>query len=117
MLYQRFKQINVSTEAFIFDWFFTIYTRAVDLKVVRVLWDIILIFGDFCFIGVGISLFHILHDDLINARIEEGFNFLRLKTKRIPVSKIVKEVFNFKISNYEFYKMLADEILDFNQQK
>ena len=104
--------MNVSSEAFIYDWFFTVFTRAVDYKVVRVVWDVIFCFGDFYFLGIGLSLFISLSEELINSRIEDGFNFLREKTRKIPASKIIKNAFKFKISHEKFYEILSENIIE-----
>lgn len=115
-LLKKLNDIDVTTQVFIYDWFYTIYTRAFDIKVVRAVWDIILVFGDFYFLSFGVALFGLMEEDLMNGNIEDGFNFIRVMTNKLPLSKMVKAVLGRWVSPSKFDMMVTQDILKFEQE-
>ena len=51
------SDLEISSEVFIVDWVFTAYTRAFNLKVARVFWDVWLTLGDYYLIRFAYSIF------------------------------------------------------------
>ena len=51
------SDLGISSEVFIVDWVFTAYTRAFNLKVARVFWDVWLTLGDYYLIRFAYSIF------------------------------------------------------------
>lgn len=111
------KSYQINTEAFILDWFFTLYTRAFNINVVRGIWDIYLIFGDYYLLQTGVSLFNLISDDLINNSISEGFNIIRMKTAELKLSGLVNGIMKLNVSQDKFEKLLYKEITKMREDK
>ena len=110
-LLDKINDLQISTQAFIFDWFYTVYTRAFDITVVRAVWDSYIVLGDYYVFSFGISLFELMKEDLMSSSIVDGFNFIRLKTNKLPLSKIVKSALYKNVSQQKFDLMVTEEIL------
>lgn len=81
----------ISTDAFLIDWMYTIYSKCFSVNVTRVLWDIYLVFGDYYFIRIAYSIFGCLKKDLqVGKNLEDGFRFIRSKAAEIKLSNIVQ---------------------------
>ena len=63
-VHHSLSSINMTCESFAFDWFFTLYSRAFDMHFVQVLWDVLLVFGDFYVIYTGVVLLKILENEI-----------------------------------------------------
>lgn len=116
-LFKVIRSYQISTETFILDWFFTLYTRAFNINVVRGIWDIYLIFGDYYLLQTGVSLFKLISDDLIESSIGEGFNIIRMKTAKLKLSGLVNGIMKLNVSQEKFDKLLIKEIKKNRKQK
>lgn len=115
--FKAIKSYQISTEAFTLDWFFTLYTRAFNINVVRGIWDIYLIFGDYYLLQTGISLFKLIADDLIQNSISEGFNIIRVKTAKLTLSQLVAGIMNLNVTQEKFDSLVIKEILKIRKAK
>lgn len=81
----------ISTDAFLIDWMYTIYSKCFSVNVTRVLWDIYLLFGEYYFIRIAYSIFGCLKKDLQTGNnLEDGFRFIRNQASELKLSKIVE---------------------------
>ncbi len=81
----------ISTDAFLIDWMYTIYSKSFSVNVTRVLWDIYLLFGDYYLIRIAYSIFGCLKTELqMGKNLEDGFRFIRNKASEVRLSKIVQ---------------------------
>lgn len=80
----------INTMTFSVDWFYTLYARAFDINIVRVVWDMFLLFGSQFLVRAGVSLMVILEDELMTEYMNEGFNFVRVRTGKLKVSRIME---------------------------
>lgn len=81
----------ISTDAFMIDWMYTIYSKSFGVGVTRVLWDLCFVFGDYYLIRIAYSIFSCLKKDLQNGKnLEDGFRFIRTKAGELRLSKIVQ---------------------------
>ena len=81
----------ISTDAFLIDWMYTIYSKSFSVNVTRVIWDIYFLFGDYYFIRTAYSIFACLKKDLQKGNnLEDGFRFIRSKAAEIKLSNIVQ---------------------------
>lgn len=85
------KKYMISTDAFLIDWMYTIYSKSFSIKVTRVLWDIYFLFGDYYLIRIAYSIFGCLKKELaIGKNMEDGFRYVRAKAADIKLSNIVQ---------------------------
>lgn len=85
------KKYMISTDAFLIDWMYTIYSKCFSIKVTRVLWDIYFLFGDYYLIRIAYSIFGCLKKELaIGKNMEDGFRYIRAKASEIKLSSIVQ---------------------------
>lgn len=89
-LLHYFKFHGINTMTFSIDWFYTLYTRAFDLNIARVMWDMFFLFGSQFLVRAGVSLMVILEDELTSEYMNEGFNFVRLRTGKLKISDILE---------------------------
>jgi len=97
---------QIRTEGFLMGWLFTAYSRAFNIDVARAIWDIFLIFGDYCLLQTGISLFNLIKEDLTLKKLEYGFNMMRSITNKVKLSDLVKEILSVNVSNSKFGKIV-----------
>jgi hypothetical protein len=97
---------QIRTEGFLMGWMFTAYSRAFNINVVRAIWDIFLIFGNYCILQTGISLFNLIKSDLTLKKLEYGFNMMRSITNQVKLSDLVKEILSVDVSNKKFSKIV-----------
>jgi Rab-GTPase-TBC domain len=80
----------INTMTFSVDWFYTLYGRAFDINIVRVVWDMFLLFGSQFLVRAGVALMVILEDELMTEYMNEGFNFVRVRTGKLKISRILE---------------------------
>lgn len=81
----------ISTDAFLIDWMYTIYSKSFSVNVTRVLWDIYLLFGDYYLIRIAYAIFGCIKKDLqVGKNLEDGFRYIRGKAMEIKLSQIVE---------------------------
>jgi len=86
------------------DWFYTLFGRTFKLEVVRIIWDILLIFGGYYLLRLGFSVLREIKDDILGQHMHDGFNFIRAKTKTLEISHVLKNVFfDEKYINDDFF--------------
>lgn len=103
------KEFHISTEAFILDWMFTVYSRSFNLKLARVFWDIFLLFGEYYVIRVAYAIFATLKKELANkANMENGLKFIRAQTGQLKLSNLVKITLREAKTAQEIEKIYAD---------
>lgn len=90
-LLEYFQYHGINTMTFSVDWFYTLYTRAFDLNIARVIWDMFFLFGSQFLVRAGVSLMVILEEELRSEYMNEGFNYVRLRTGKLKISKILEE--------------------------
>jgi hypothetical protein len=64
---------SLNTEVFILDWLYTLFARAFDIKIVRVVWDCYFIFGEFYIIKAALALFIVLKKYMMSDELVDGF--------------------------------------------
>jgi Rab-GTPase-TBC domain len=85
------RKYMISTDAFLIDWMYTIYSKCFSIKVTRVLWDMYFLFGDYYLIRIAYSIFGCLKKELsIGKNMEDGFRYIRAKASEIKLSSIVQ---------------------------
>lgn len=87
---KHLERRQLTTQLFTMDWMFTIFSRVFHIKVVRVIWDIFLVFGSYSVIKIALALFKILEKEMLSSGLQDGFNFIKVKTEKLEVSRIVK---------------------------
>ena len=59
------QELSINSTAFVYDWFFTLFTRSFDRRIVKVVWDIILLLGPNYVLETGISMFYCMQEKLM----------------------------------------------------
>lgn len=105
-LLEYFRVNCINSMTFSVDWFYTLFSRAFEVKIVRVIWDMFLLFGSQFVVRAGVALLTILEDQLVKEYMNEGFNFVRVKTGKLKISQILECALGKGIDPNKF----ADEI-------
>ncbi len=105
-LMKYFEVQGINTMTFSVDWFYTLFSRAFDVNIVRVVWDMFFLFGTQFIVKVGVSMMLILKDDMMKQYMSEGFNFVRVRTGKLKVSLILEKALQGKYDPENF----AEEI-------
>ena len=87
---------TINTMTFSIDWFYTLYSRAFDINIVRVVWDMFFMFGTEFLIKAGVALICILKEELMKQYMTEGFNFVRVRTGKLKISAILEKALQGK---------------------
>lgn len=105
-LLDYFRKNCINTMTFSIDWFYTLFSRAFDVSIVRVIWDMFFLFGSQFVVRAGVALITILEDEIFNEYMNEGFNFVRVRTSKLKVSLILERALGDGMDAEQF----ADEI-------
>lgn len=105
----EFNQIR--TEGFLMSWIFTLFSRAFNIQIIRAVWDIIFVFGEFSIIQTGISIFNLIREELTMKNLNFGFNMIRRKTNRVMLDNLAKNLMKKFIRNEQFNKMMVNLLL------
>lgn len=89
-LLEYFQKNCINTMTFSVDWFYTLFSRAFDVNIVRVIWDMFFLFGSQFLVRAGVALITILEDEILKEYMNEGFNFVRVRTGKLKVSNILE---------------------------
>lgn len=108
-----FQKHCLNTMTFSIDWFYTLYSRAFDINITRVIWDMFLVFGPEFLLRCGVAMMVTLKDEMMTGYMNEGFNFVRVRTGKLKISKILKSAFKYKLSSKAFLAAVEEQ---FNQQ-
>ena len=111
-------ELGITTEVFIVDWVFTAFTRAFNLKVARVFWDIWLVFGDYYLLRIAYGVFSLIKQDLEELKnIKNGLNFIRHKTTSLKLSDLLKVALRENKNPKEFKALVEKKIVTVNNLK
>lgn len=102
---------GLRTDGFLMSWFFTLFSRAFNLQVVRAVWDMIFIFGEFTIIQTSIAIFKLIKEDLTMKNLNFGFNMIRRKTNKIMMDVLAKNIVKKQMSDEKFTKMVVSIVL------
>lgn len=102
---------QISTEGFLMSWIFTLFSRAFNIKVIRAVWDIILVFGEFSIIQTGISIFNLIKEELTMKNLNFGFSMIRRKTNRVMMDNLAKNLMKKFMGNEKFNKMMVNLLI------
>ena len=97
------------------DWFFTLYSKIFKPAVVRIFWDIGLIFGPHYTLRIGFSLFSLLREQMMSQKMHDGYSFVRAETKELKVSQILEVVFGGEeglVTEGEFHEAISGMIFE-----
>ena len=104
-LTQYFDSIDMTSETFALDWLFTIYSRAFDLECSRMIWDVVIVFGSYYALLVGVIILSELEEQIIKQT--NVTSFVRSSVKSISFKTIMLRLLNKDpVSHLEFEKML-----------
>ncbi len=99
------KELQLNPETFAYEWFFTLYSRAFDLPIVRILWDIFLTLGDYYVLYTGVVLLSMLESTLKDK--EDKTSYVRLAVRDISINNVVKNLLHGdQVSQKDFDKMI-----------
>jgi hypothetical protein len=114
---ENFEAKGLTTQIFTMDWFYTLFGRNFKLEVVRIVWDIFLIFGSYHLLRIGLSVLTILREDILNTSMQDGSGFVRKNTKTLEISQILKNVFADEkfITDKQFFKKVCEAQLELEQ--
>jgi hypothetical protein len=105
-LLDYFKKNCINTMTFSVDWFYTLFSRAFEVNIVRVIWDMFFLFGSQFVVRAGVGLISILEEEIFKEYMDEGFNFVRVRTSKLKVSLILERALSDGMGADKF----ADEI-------
>ena len=109
-VHHALASISMTCESFAFDWFFTLYSRAFDVHLVQVLWDVLLVFGDFYLIHTGVVLLKILEKEISKKTETDKSSLVRIAIKKLKLSQIIELLLEEKVSGSRFDKMVAKQM-------
>ena len=101
-----FESQAINTMTFSVDWFYTLFSRAFEVNIVRAVWDMHFLFGSEFVVNAGVALMTILKDEMMTNYMNEGFNFVRVRTGKIKVSEILAESLRHKLDTDEYLYLL-----------
>lgn len=70
-LFEQLSDLNINSEIFLIEWFYTFFGRAFSLPTVLKIWDLMLYHGEVVFFKTALAIFHLLQDHLKNGSYEE----------------------------------------------
>lgn len=107
-LFEYFDLHGISTMSYAVDWFYTLFSRAFDIGIVRVVWDLFLLLGPEFLVRAAVAMLLLLKDELMGGHAGEGFNFVRVKTGKLKVSRIVEISLKRDYSHMQFIQLLEE---------
>lgn len=85
-------KLGITTTAFTYDWFFTMFGRAFDLRVSRSIWDIYFIFGPYAMFVTALSIFSNHREFILNSPSYEALDEVKKTSQSIVGTKLIRPV-------------------------
>lgn len=111
-----FESQFINTMTFSIDWLYTLYTRAFDINCARVVWDMFFMFGPLFAIRLGVTILVTLKKEMMTEYMNEGFNFVRVRTGKIKISEIITKTLKSKM-DYNSFTMKIEKFYEAEASK
>ena len=96
---EHFKNLDISTELFLVTWFENIFSFTFDFKLLKKIFDLYLLNGEYILFKAGLAIIKVQENDLLNLTIGEALKNL----KKMP-AKYKEEVFFENLYSINFYE-------------
>jgi len=91
-LFDQFKQLELSTEHFLLEWFMTLFTKLVPFHIVCRLWDCFLIEGESFIYSASIGILRSCRKFIINSNFEETLSIIRMVPHDFKEERLFKSI-------------------------
>ena len=106
---QHFENLDISSELFLVSWFGNIFSFTLEYKLLRKIFDLYLLHGEYILFQVGLTIIKIQEDELLNCTISDVFRVLgRLPDEYKENIFFEKMYLNDIYSEYETWKTNRD---------
>lgn len=78
-MYKHLTKLEIPNQAFLVEWFYTLFARAFNLMTSSKIWDHFLFYGDVYLIRVGLAIFGVIGSDLLKCEYEVSPYGLKLE--------------------------------------
>jgi hypothetical protein len=106
---RHFKNLDISTELYLVSWFGNIFSFTLEYHLLRRIFDLYLLHGEYILFQVGLTIIKIQEDELLNCTISDVFRVLgRLPDEYKEDIFLEKMYLNNIYSEYEIWKTNRD---------
>lgn len=109
------EKLEISSDIYLIEWFFTLFGRAFDIDVVSKLWDLMFIYGiEFVIFKFTLTLFSMMEYDIINCKNNDSLlEFIKSYTGLVEPNLLFKNFAKNKLKYEEFTHLLNEKFDDF----
>ncbi|KAF2078186.1 hypothetical protein CYY_000476 [Polysphondylium violaceum] len=91
-LFHQFKQLELSTEHFLLEWFMTLFTKLLPFHIVCRIWDCFLIEGESFIYSASIGILRSCRKFITNSNFEETLNIIRSVPHDFKEERLFKSI-------------------------
>lgn len=110
-MYKQFQALGISTEHYLIDWFFTLFTKSLPLDICSRIWDCFFVEGQIFLFVTALSIVNVNRAKLANADFETVITLLRLLPRDTNEDELFKAINKVSVPNYlrKFLQHIVDE--------
>ena len=99
---EHFKNLDISTDIFLVTWFENIFSFTFDFKLLKKIFDLYLLNGEYTLFQVGLAIIKVQENDLLNLTIGEVFKNLKKFPEKYKEEELLESIYS--INFYEEYQ-------------
>lgn len=80
---KHLNKLNITSDIFLIEWFYTLFCRAFSFPVVAKIWDMMLTQGEVTFYRVAVSIFTCIEKELLDKSFDDSLFLIRNCTFKI----------------------------------
>lgn len=108
---ERLEEFEISTDAYLLEWFITLFGRAFDIDIVSKIWDYLLLFGlEFVIFKMSLTLFSMMEKDLLNCKSDYLLDIIKQYTGLVEPNLLFRAFSKHKLQNEEFESILRENL-------
>jgi len=95
---KHLKTMNLQTETFLIEWYYTMYCRTFSIHDAALIWDVYLMEGEIVFLRVALRIFQAIESQLIKKDFSQTLQYIRSCTAEIHIDTIFKNMYSTKMT-------------------
>jgi len=95
---KHLTSMNVQTETFLIEWYYTLYCRTFSIHDAALIWDVYLMEGEIVFLRVALRIFQAIEPQLLKRDFSQTLQYIRSCTADINIDTIFKNMYNSKMT-------------------
>mmetsp|Transcript_22969 Transcript_22969/g.25979 ORF Transcript_22969/g.25979 Transcript_22969/m.25979 type:complete len:554 (+) Transcript_22969:98-1759(+) len=109
-LSKHFQELGLTSDVYLIDWFYTVFSRCFTLDVAARVWDNYFFLGETFLFRVALSVFAILEKELLKADFEETLRLIKQIPNMVDQNSLFKMIDKITIKDSKFEKLYRKKL-------